>query len=238
VGLPAEHLREIDQRLEQMSVARRLIMSLGFEPSTIELAIHREGDGSYTPERPALPFQFAVTTWQAQAADSRPTVVFQARAMISNHLSVRLPMPTTHFDLALALLPKAGAEDIYYRDAVSDAVQAAADAPPAWVSLCTSDAPHPAVRAEIERVFHASGLAATTDRRPLTLHAKVIGHRLTRRNDRYAAPGSDQWTLFRIVDPGDAWLALNLMSGWGELFSCGPDPDSIRIAPSLAAAIG
>gem|GEM_PF-3832845 len=65
----------------------------------------------------------------------------------------------------------------------------------------------------------------------------MIGHRLTRRNDRYAEPGSGAWTLLRVVEPGDGWAAFNLWDGWGAMFSAGRDEATTLFGQHLARAI-
>jgi hypothetical protein len=231
-----EHVALLDKRLEALSVGRRLIASLGVEPRAIEFAVYEPRTG-YTPERPALPFQFEVPPW-SHDDDARggPSMLLRARAAVSNVLNAMLPMPSTSFGLTLAL-PPTEAEDIYYRDAVADAEQAALEAPPAWLALDPISPPHLAVRAEIERIFMLPGTASAGGQANVTYTARVIGHRLDRRNDRYAYPGSGPWTLLRVVEPGDGWVALNLWEGWGETFSAGRDDATTTFGSHLARAI-
>ena len=232
-----EHVALLDKRLDGLSVGRRLITSLGFDPRAVEFAVYTPGLG-YTPERPALPFQFEVEPWSKDddAHGASPSMLLRGRAAVSNVLNVMLPMPSTSFAFTLALPPKE-AEEIYYRDPVADAQEAASEAPPAWLALGPTSPPHPAVRAEVERIFVLPGAASAGGQANVTYTARVIGHRLTRRNDRYAEPGSGPWTLLRVVEPGDGWAALNLWEGWGEIFSAGRDDATTIFGQHLARAI-
>ena len=232
-----EHVALLDARLDRLSVGRRCIASLGFDPQAVEFAIYRPGAG-YTPERPALPFQFEIAPWSKddEAGGAAPNMLLRGRAVVSNVHDVLLPMPSTSFAFSLALPPPA-AEDLYYRDAVADAQQAASDAPPAWLALEPMSPPHPAVRAEIARIFMSPGSSSAAGQASMTCTARVLGHRLTRRNDRYAAPGSGLWTLLRVVEPGDGWVAVNLWEGWGEVFSAGRDEATTLFAQHLARAL-
>jgi hypothetical protein len=232
-----EHLALLDQRLDGLSVGRRLIASLGFEPHALEFAVYQPGAG-YTPRRPALPFQLEVAPWSDDddARGTSPSMLLRARALVSNVLDATLPMPSTSFGLTLALPPQE-AEAIYYRDPVTDAQQAASEAPPAWLVLEPIDPPHPAVRAAVERIFVLPGTVAAGGQAPVTCTARVIGHRLTRHDNRYAYPGSGRWTLLRVVDPGDGWVALDLWGGWGEVFSAGRDDATTTFGLHLARAI-
>src|SRR5579871_853833 len=45
-----EHVALLDERLDRLSVGRRLVASLGFEPRSVELAVYQP-DSSYTAER-------------------------------------------------------------------------------------------------------------------------------------------------------------------------------------------
>ncbi|WP_146649417.1 hypothetical protein [Labilithrix luteola] len=112
-----------------------------------------------------------------------------------------------------------------------------ADAPPAWLVLNPNGGPHAAVRDEISRIFMLPGTAVEEGQEGVRYTGKVIGHRLSRRDDRYAEPGSGPWTLLRIVGPGDGWVALNLWEGWGEVFSAGRDEDTTVFGRHLARAI-
>ena len=231
-----EHVALLDERLDGLSVGRRLIASLGFEPAAIEFAVYKPGTGC-TPERPALSFQFEVAPWSDDdGARGGPSMLLRARAVVSNVLDVMSPMPSTSFGLTLALPPR-DAEHIYYRDPVADARQAASDAPPAWLALDPKSPPHAAVRAEVERIFMLPGTASAGGQAHVTYTARVIGHRLTRRNDRYANPGSGRWTLLRVVEPGDGWVALDLWEGRGEAFSAGRDDATTTFGLHLARAI-
>lgn len=227
----------LDARLDRLSVGRRLIASLGFDPQAVELAIYSHG-ARYTPERPALPFQFEIAPWNKadEAGGATPSRILRARAGVSNVQNVIMPTPSTSFALTLAL-PPPEAEELYYQDAVADAQQAASDAPPAWFAIEPRSPPHPAVRAEIARIFMSPGAASVEGQASVTCTARVLGHRLTRRNDRYAAPGSGLWTLFRVADPGDGWIAFNLWEGWGEVFSAGRDEATTRFGQHLARAL-
>ena len=232
-----EHVALVDERLDGLSVGRRLIRSLGFDPRSIELAVYQPGIG-YTPERPAIPFQFEIEPWKGEdgARGNSPSTLLRGRAAVSNVLSAMLPMPSTSFAFTLALPPKE-AEEIYYRDPVADARQAAADAPPAWLAIGPLTAPHPAVRAEVERIFMTPGRTSPAGQADVTFTGRVMGHRLTRRNDRYAEPGTGPWSLVRVIDPGDGWIALDLFEGWGEFFSAGRDDATTTFGQHLARAI-
>jgi hypothetical protein len=232
----AEHVTLLDARLDALSVGRRLIASLGFEPRAVEFAIFRPGQG-YAAERPALPFQIGVERWtEDDAARGTPSTLLRGRAGVSNVLNATLPMPSSSFAFTLAL-PPAEAEAIYYRDPVADPQQAAAEAPPAWLAFGPTSPPHEAVRAELARIFMVPGVAPAAGQASVTCTCRVIGHRLSRRADRYAEPGSCPWTLFRVIDPGDGWVALNLFEGWGELFSAGQDEATTALGHHLARAI-
>ena len=123
----------LDERLEKLSVGRRLIASLAMEPRTIEFAVYRPGSG-YTPERPALPFQFEIEAHRDDDPDGLPASrVLRGRAVVSNERNPLLPMPSSRFAFTLAL-PPAEAEELYYRDPVENPQQAAADAPPVWLA--------------------------------------------------------------------------------------------------------
>jgi len=114
----------LDRRLDGLSVGRRLIASLGFEPRAVEFAVYKPG-GGYTAERPALPFQFEIDPWSRDDAQGHaPSTLLRGRAAVSNISNAMLPMPSTAFAFTLAL-PPTGAEELYYRDAVTDAQQAA-----------------------------------------------------------------------------------------------------------------
>ncbi len=231
-----EHLALLDKRLDGLSVGRRLIASLGFDPRAIEFAVYRPGSG-YTPERPALPFQLEVEAWNAEDdARGGPSRIIRGRAAVSNVLNAMLPMPSASFAFTLAL-PPTEAEEVYCRDPVNDAEHAASEAPPAWLAFGPTSPAHPAIRAEVARIFMLPGAGLASDQANVTCTSRVIGHRLTRRNDRYAAPGSGPWTLFRVVEPGDGWVALNLWERWGEVFSAGRDDATTIFGQHLARAI-
>ena len=239
---PLVNIREqvalLDERLDRLSVGRRLVASLRFEPRSVEFAVYKSGS-SYTPERPALPFQFEVEPWSKDddAQGHAPSTLLRGRAVVSNERNPLLPMPSTTFAFTLAL-PPPEAEEIYYRDPVMNAQQAASNAPPVWLALGPTSPPHPAVRAEVERIFMLPGTAATGGQSNVTYTCRVIGHRLSRRNDRYFEPGSGPWTLLRLAEPGDGWAALNLSDGWGEFFSAGLDEATTTCGQHLARAIG
>jgi hypothetical protein len=232
-----EHLALLDRRLDALSVGRRLITSLGFDPRSVAFAVYAPGVG-HTPERPAVPFQFDIEPWSAEhdARGESPSTRLRGRAAVSNVLNAMLPMPSTSFAFTLALPPKE-AELIYYRDPVADPQQAASEAPPAWFAAGPLGPPHRVVRAEVERIFMLPGATAAEGQASVTFTGRVIGHRLTRRNDRYAEPGSGFWSLLRIVEPGDGWVALNLWEGWGEAFSAGRDEATTIFGQHLARAI-
>ena len=227
----------LDERLEKLSVGRRLIASLGMEPRMIAFAVHRPGSG-YTPERPALPFQFEVEPHRDDDPDGLPASrVLRGRAVVSNERNPLLPMPTSTFAFTLAL-PPAEAEEIYYRDPVTNPQEAASEAPPVWIAFGPTSPPHPAVRAEVQRIFMVPGATTPPGQSQVTYTCRVIGHRLTRRNDRYVEPGSGTWTLLRLVEPGDGWAALDLAHGWGELFPAGLDQATTICGQHLARALG
>lgn len=236
VNVP-EHLALLDKRLDGLSVGRRLITSLGFDPRAVEFAVYKPGVG-YTAERPALPFQFEVEPWRKvdDAQGNVPSRLLRGQAVVSNVLNAMLPMPSTSFAFTLAL-PPAEAEEIYYRDPVNDAQQAASEAPPAWLVLGPNSPSHPAVRGEVERIFMLPDKGLARGQSNVTYTGRVIGHRLTRRNDRYAEPGSGPWTLLRVVEPGDGWAAFNFWEGWGEMFSAGRDEATTVFGQLLARAI-
>ena len=93
-----EHVALLDARLDRLSVGRRCIASLGFDPQAVEFAIYRPGAG-YTPERPALPFQFEIAPWSKddEAGGAAPNMLLRGRAVVSNVHNVLLPMPSTSF---------------------------------------------------------------------------------------------------------------------------------------------
>ena len=67
------------------------------------------GVGSYTPVRPALPFQFDI-----EPCNEDDATILRGRASVSNVLDpVTLPMPTSSVAFTLALLPPEEAEEIY-----------------------------------------------------------------------------------------------------------------------------
>jgi hypothetical protein len=82
-----------------------------------------------------------------------------------------------------------------------------------------------------------SGATTSAGQADVTFTARVIGHRLTRHNDRYAEPGSGPWTLLRVVEPGEGWVALSLWDGWGEVFSAGLDDAGTMFGQHFARAI-
>lgn len=227
-----------DRRLDGLSVGRRLITSLGAHPRAIEFAVYRPEAG-YTPERSALPFQFVVEPWSTSedAQGTSHSVHLRGRANVSNALNVMLPMPSSSFVFTLAL-PPMEAEELYYRDPVADAQQAASDAPPAWIAFESTSPSHAAVRAEVQRIFMDPNTGIADGQSSVTCTARVVGHRLIRRNDRYSEPGGGASTLLRIVEPGDAWAALNLFEGWGEVFSAGHDEATANFGAHFARSIG
>lgn len=224
-----EWLSHLDQRLEAMSVGRRLVSSLGYDPEAIELAVHAPGQG-YTAERPALPFELSVQPGPGAETEMRaPGVVLRGEAQVSNHLHPLLPMPNATFGLELALMPQAQSEDLL-RDPVHDAQEAARDAPPIWVRVIAGMR-HRSMHSELQRIFGGADVGAQV--RALVFTARIMGHRMTRTPDRYRAPGTGSWTVLRVIDPSDAWLALDLTSGWGEWFSCGIDDRSRQMGSVL-----
>ncbi|MCX5746528.1 MAG: hypothetical protein NT062_28965 [Proteobacteria bacterium] len=224
-----DHVALLDERLDRLSVGRRLVASLGFEPRSVELAIYKPG-GNDTAERPALPFQFEIEPWRKDdgARGLAPSTLLRGRAVVGKSAT---------FEFTLAL-PPAEAAEIYYRDPVMNAQQAASDAPPVWLALGPTSALHPAVRAEVARIFMPPGAAVVSGQSKVTYTCRVIGHRVSRRNDRYVEPGSGRWTLLRLVEPGDGWAALDLSDGRGEFFSAGLDEATTTCGQHLARAIG
>src|ERR1700694_5781673 len=100
---PEQHLRLIDARLEGMSVARRLVTSLGHNPPELGLAIHREGSVGFTPDAPALPPARALplpshakilrgSSAPPAAAEAGPARPPRPQAAVSNVLNPFLPM--------------------------------------------------------------------------------------------------------------------------------------------------
>lgn len=208
----------IDHRLEELSVAQRLVRSLNFAPAGLEFAVHPDGN------RASLPFRLTV----APSSGDSEERVGRYVASVSNTLNPLLPEPSSCFGLAL-VLPPFGAEELYYQDPVANPQQAADDAPPTWIVLEPIGDSHPSVQAEVLRIFGAP-LEPLAAREATTLTARVIGHRLARSSNRYAHPGSGTWTLLRVVDPCDAWLGLDLGNGWGEVFAAGPGADARAFA--------
>lgn len=230
----------LDVRLRAMSVAGRIECDLGIDSLRIAFATYFDAHGNPTGGRKTLPFRVTVEDW-TPAAGSTPTTVVRAYARFAGSLAALARADERpSFELSVSLLPPERCEHPFLEQPVNDAQHAFDIAPQAWVTFTrTAERPPQApVRQEIAQVFTAPGALGTESRQEMRCVAKVLGARLARREHQYDSPGVGRWTLMRIIDPGEAYFALDVTGGWGELFPVTMDLASRLFGQHLATVIG
>ena len=95
------------------------------------------------------------------------------------------------------------------------------------------DAPSKTGRLLAAKLWNLVGESINVAYAPAVLEGVVLGTRLKRNTSppSFSEPGRGTWTLFRIVDPGEAYLALDWEAGLGEFF---PKAPGVRSEAGLA----